>query len=83
MYNRDYFSGVGGTFYNVDYRTKDVSCDNLTGTDACVVKTVRPIRKEVCNKKLNFITPNKRIGTKKVLFDNISLQKHHRIQIRL
>ena len=81
MYNRDYFSGVGGTFYNVDYRTKDVSCDDLTGTNACVVKTVRPIRKEVCNKKLNFISPNKRTGVNeinikkvnKVLFNNTSL----------
>ena len=66
MYNRDCFSGVGGTFYNVDYKTKDVSCDDLTGTNACVVKTVRPMRKEVCNKKLNFISPNKRIGTNEI-----------------
>ena len=83
MYNRDCFSGVGGTFYNVDYKTKDVSCDDLTGTNACVVKTVRPMRKEVCNKKLNFISPNKRIGTNeinikkvnKVLFNNTSLRE--------
>jgi hypothetical protein len=91
MYNRDCFSGVGGTFYNVDYRTKDVTCDNLTGTDACVVKTVKPIRKEVCNKKLNFISPDKRIGVKefntkkvnKVIFDNTSLPEQEDIQVSL
>ena len=65
MYKRDYFSGisgVAGTFFNVDYQTQSVLCDDLTGTYPCVVKTVKPIRKEVCNKKYNFISPNKRIG---------------------
>ena len=62
MYKRDYFSGVGGTFFNVDYGTQNVACDDLTGTYPCVVKTTKPNRKEVCNKKYNFISPNKRIG---------------------
>ena len=62
MYKRDYFSGVAGTFFNVDYQTQDVVCDDLTGTYPCVVKTTKPNRKEVCNKKYNFISPNKRIG---------------------
>lgn len=62
MYKRDYFSGVSSTFFNVDYKTQDVACDDLIGTYPCVVKTTRPNRKEVCNKKYDFISPNKRIG---------------------
>jgi hypothetical protein len=61
MYRRESFSSVGGNYFNVDYNTMDVKCDDLTGTDACVVKTVKPKRKEVCTKKLNFISPTQRI----------------------
>jgi hypothetical protein len=61
MYRRESFSSVGGNYFNVDYNTMDVKCDDLTGTDTCVVKTVKPKRKEVCTKKLNFISPTQRI----------------------
>ena len=61
MCRRESFSSVGGNYFNVDYNTMDVKCDDLTGTDACVVKTVKPKRKEVCTKKLNFISPTQRI----------------------
>ncbi len=61
MFRRESFSSVAGNFSNVDYNTMEVKCDNLTGTDACVVKTVKPKRKEVCTKKLDFINPTKRI----------------------
>ncbi len=61
MFRRESFSSVAGNFSNVDYNTMEVKCDNLTGTDACVVNTVKPKRKEVCTKKLDFINPTKRI----------------------
>ncbi len=61
MYNRECFSSIGNTFFNVDYNTMDVKCDDLTGSTPCVVKTVKPKRKEVCNKKLQFINPVQRI----------------------
>lgn len=61
MCRRESFSSVGGNYFNVDYNTMDVKCDDLTGTDACVVKTVKPKRKEICTKKFNFISPTQRI----------------------
>ena len=62
IYNRDGFSNIGGQFFNVDYNTRNVMCDDLTGTNPCIVQTVKPNRKEVCTSKLNFISPNERIG---------------------
>ena len=62
IYNRDGFSNIGGQYFNVDYNTRKVMCDDLTGTNPCIVQTVKPNRKEVCTKKLNFISPNERIG---------------------
>ena len=69
--SRDGFTGIGGQFFNVDYNTKKVICDNLTGTDPCVVQTVTPKRKEVCTKKLNFISPTERLGETKGLLSEV------------
>lgn len=53
-YRKENFMG----FASVNYNTFDVACDDLTGTDACVVKTVKPSRELVCNKRLNIVDPN-------------------------
>jgi hypothetical protein len=50
-------------FMHVDYNTRMQNCGSLTGPETCgPVKTVRPRRKEICDKELNFERPDKRIG---------------------
>lgn len=61
VYKNEYFTTFTGQYFNVDYNTKNVNCDDLTGTNPCVVKTVKPKRKTVCTKKYNFISPTDRI----------------------
>ncbi len=51
MYRREHFMG----FASVNYNTENVRCDNLTGSDPCVVKTVKPKRDIVCNKKFDVV----------------------------
>lgn len=51
MYRKEGFSG----WAPVNYNTRLVSCDNLTGGDACVVQTVKPKRDLVCNKRFNIV----------------------------
>ncbi len=79
MYRRESFSSVGGNYFNVDYKTMDVKCDDLTGTDACVVKTVKPRRKEVCTKKLNFISPTQRIQDMNARASSKNIQQLNRM----
>jgi hypothetical protein len=54
MYRKEHFMG----FASVNYSTGNVSCDNLTGTDACVVKTVKPKRDIVCDKRFDIVNQN-------------------------
>lgn len=54
MYRKEGFMG----WAPVNYNTRNVQCDNLTGGDACVVKTVKPKRDIVCNKRFDVINQN-------------------------
>ncbi len=49
-------------FMQVNYNTLEQKCDSLAGPSPCKVKTVKPKRKIVCDKKLDFESPNVRIG---------------------
>jgi hypothetical protein len=56
MYNKEGFKNYRNNesfeFADVDYNTTKVICDNLTGTNNCIINTVKPDRKIVCNKNL-------------------------------
>ncbi len=54
MYRKEGFMGWGP----VNYNTRKVPCDNLTGGDACVVQTVKPKRDIVCNKRFDVVNQN-------------------------
>ncbi len=54
MYRKENFMG----FATVNYNTLNVACDDLTGSDACIVKTVKPSRELVCNKRFDVVNTN-------------------------
>ncbi len=62
MNREGFFPYDDNIFANVNYNTPIQNCGSLAGPSPCAVRTVRPRRKEICNKKLDFESPDKRIG---------------------
>ena len=57
MNRREPFFG-GSDYEPVNYNKRGQPCDNLTGSNPCVVDTVIPSKKIVCNKNLDPVDTN-------------------------